>query len=327
MRARPALPASRLRATCGALLLGAFAAACSEERRPAAPVPGVRPAPVRPVPPAPRPAGRGVPEGDSAAVAAAGAFLAAPAIAEGCGPYRLVTDAGDSLLATLRAICAGPVARFEEEYAARLGVRPAHPPRGTLVVFAERRRFRAYVAAHVDLPQGYAAFSLAPKGLVVLPAGDLPPDEVARTLAHELAHLAHRRTFGVDLEPWLSEGLADAVGESASLRGFAPLAGIVGVEGLRDRLLGGYASGNAGTLARLVTLGRDRFDRGAVSYDYEQAALVVRFLLLDPELAPDFRRWLGRRARRGAAAPAFPPPGGPGWEEIEERFRGWLAAR
>jgi hypothetical protein len=328
MKLRLTAPTPRLRASGGALLLLAgFAAACGEERRPAEPAPVARPAPVRPSTPAPRSAGRAVPAGDSAAVAAAHDFLAPPVRTEPCGPYRLMTDADAPLLETLRALCAAPVSGFEEAYAARLGVRPAHPPRGTLVVFADRRRFRRYVAAHVDLPQGYAAFSLAPKGLVVLPGGDLPPEEIARTLVHELAHLAHRRTFGVDLEPWLSEGLADAVGDSASPGGFAPLAGFVGVEGLRERLLGGYASGHAGTLERLVTLGRDRFDRGAVAHDYEQAALVVRFLLLDPELVPAFRAWLAGRARPGAGGAAFPPQDGPGWGEIEGRFRGWLAAR
>jgi len=266
-----------------------------------------------------------VPPGEPAAVGPARAALGAPQTAEDCGPYRLVTDAGGPLLAAVRALCAGPIARFEAEYRARLGVAASHPPRGTLVLFADRRRFRAYVAADGELPRGYAGFSLAAAGLVALPVGDLPADEVARTLTHELAHLAHRRTFGVDLEPWLSEGLADAVGDSADRNGFVPLAGFSGVEGLRERLRGGYASGAAGTIERLVALDRARFDRGTVSYDYDQAALFVRFLLLDPEVAPRFRAWLAARTRRGATgAPAPPAAFELDFGRLETRFRAWL---
>ncbi len=258
-------------------------------------------------------------------MAAARAFLGAPVLAEGCGPYALVTDADGSRLEALRRICAGPVARLDAEYRERLGVPLHHPARGTLVAFAERRRFRAYVAADGELPQGYAGFSLASSGLVVLPVGDIPPPEIARTVAHELAHLAHRRAFGVELAPWLSEGLADVVGDCAREQGFAPLAGFGGVEGLRRRLLGAYATGRAGSLERLAGLGRDRFDRDAVSWDYDQAALAVRFLLLDARLAPRFRAWLAGRTWRGPQ-PAAPMPEALGvdWPELERRFRAWL---
>jgi len=268
-----------------------------------------------------------VPEGDEPGLAEARSFLATPARSEACGPYRLVTDADDRLLSTLRAICAEPVASFEATYLERLGVAPSHPPRGTLVLFADPRRFRAYVAARADLPQGYAGFSLATRGLVVLPAAGLPADEIARTLVHELAHLAHRRAFGADLDRWLAEGLADAVSDTAHAGGQKPLAGFTGVEGLRIRLLGGYAAGRTRPLRELAALPDGEFDRGRISHDYEQSALLVRFLLLDPELGPLFRGWLAARARQGRSADArFPPDRESDWDEIDRRFRRWLGA-
>ncbi len=329
MRARP------LRRETGGLRGLALVAAVLAPLAGCQQAPGERPAAARPAPArgtpvlrvSPEPAGRAVPEGEPWAVGPARDALAAPLRVENCGPYRLVTDAGGEFLETLRALCAAPVAGFEAEYRARLGVEPSHPPRGTLVLFADRQRFRAYLAADGELPRGYAGFSLATAGLVALPVGDLPADEVARTLTHELAHLAHRRTFGVELEPWLSEGLADAVGDSAHQSGFAPLAGFSGVEGLRERLRGGYASGGAGTIERLVALDRARFDRGTVSYDYDQAALFVRFLLLDPELSPRFRAWLAARTRRGATgAAALPGAFGVDAGGLDARFRSWVGA-
>ncbi|KAB2967660.1 MAG: hypothetical protein F9K18_03970 [Thermoanaerobaculia bacterium] len=268
-----------------------------------------------------------MPVGEPRLVTAARDHLAEPVRSEACGPYRLLTDAEGDLLDSLRALCAAPVAGFEREYRARLGVPLHHPPRGTLVLFADRRRFRTYVEADGELPQGYAGFSLAAAGLVALPAGDLFADDVARTLAHELAHLAHRRAFGVEPEPWLAEGLADAVGDSARAEGFAPLAGFAGVEGLRERLLGGYASGRAGSLERLAGLDRDRFDRGRVSYDYDQSALLVRFLLLDTGLAPRFRAWLAARTWL-KSTPVVPVTEALGIRlpELERRFRAWLGA-
>ncbi|HSM52225.1 MAG TPA: hypothetical protein VLA75_12565 [Thermoanaerobaculia bacterium] len=268
-----------------------------------------------------------MPAGEPEAVAAARTALGLPVVEEACGPYRLVTDATGVQLGRIRALCSGPVAALEGEYRARLGIAPAHPPAGTLVLFAERPRYRRYAAADPALPQVYAGFSLAADGLVALPVGDLSIDEVTRTLIHELAHLAHRRAFGLQLEPWLSEGLSDAFGYSAGPEGFAPLAGFTGLEGLRARLLGGYALGRAGSVERLVGLSRDQFDRGPVSYDYDQSALFVRFLLLDPELSSRFRAWLAARTGRGEVPPVpLPEALGVDLDELERRFRQWMGA-
>lgn len=273
----------------------------------------------------PPPAGRAVSPGDPRAVAAAQAFLRDPVQREACGPYALITESAAARRAEWVSLCAAIAEPFEAEYTRRLGVPLHHPPAGTIVLFSERSRFRAYAASDPALPGGYAGFSLAAWGLVALPVGDIAAEEIARTLAHELAHLAHRRAFGVELPPWLAEGLADAVGDSAGPAGFAPFEGFAGVEGIRRRLLLGYRAGQAESLERLVSLDRDRFDRGTVSYDYEQSALFVRFLLLDGGYGPSFRQWLVTQTyRRGEPAPDLPAALGSNWPELERRFRDWL---
>jgi hypothetical protein len=74
-----------------------------------------------------------------------------------------------------------------------------------------------------------------------------------------------------------------------------------------------------------LALDRERFDRAHPGYDYEQSALVVRFLPLDRERAPRFRGWLSEWAARGAPGiPALDAGLGRSWGEIEDRFGAWL---
>ena len=229
----------RSRPDLRAVALLAALSACGCDGRPGIPPPAAPPAapsaaaPVRP----PLPAGRVVPDGEPEAVAELERFLRPPARRRPCGPYRLLSDLSPARLVGIERFCATLAGTFEEEVAARLGVAPAHPPRGTIVLFASRRRYRDAVTSTSDLPQGYAAWSDARSGTVALPAGDVADDELAATLAHELAHLAERRLFGFPRPRWLSEGLADAIGDSATSAGFRKLEGFVGVEAQRRRWL------------------------------------------------------------------------------------------
>jgi hypothetical protein len=270
-----------------------------------------------------------VPAGDPQSLARLDRFLAPPIHARSCGAYDLRSDLDGAALASAAATCSTIAGALEVEIGSRFGLRPAHPPRGTIVLFASRRRFRESVAAAGDLPQGYAGWSEARLGVVALPAGDLEADELARTLAHELAHLAERRLFGFPRPRWLSEGLADALSDSASARGFAPLAGFDGAEAARTRWVARVASstaghGDTGPLERLVGLEWDQFDAGAPSLDYELAALFVRFLLLDPELAPRFRAWLHAQTVQQRSTESLPSALATGWPSLERRFASWI---
>ena len=308
----------------------ALAAAGCEKRSHAGPpaAPGALQAAAEPVPVrSPLRAGRAVPDGESTAVAGLERFLAPPARRGACGPYRLLSDLPPARLVGIAGLCGELAAALEAEVTARFAIVPAHPPRGTIVLFASRRRYRDAVAASGDLPQGYAAWSDSRAGIVALMAGDISDEELARTLAHELAHLAERRLFGFPRPRWLAEGLADAIGDSAQPGGFRKLEGFVGVEAQRRRWLDA-GRGRAGAVERLVVGGGgpEPFDHGPASLDYELSALFVRFLLLDPELAPRFRAWLGDQTQQRATIPALVPALGIDVATLERRFEAWVTA-
>lgn len=311
----------RARRVLRAVALAAVLAAVGCRERPRAQPPPA-PAAAEVVRPS-LPAGRAVPAGDPEIVAGLEGFLLAPARRRPCGPYRLLSDLPPSRFAEVEALCGALAAALEEEAAARFAVVPAHPPRGTIVLFASRRRYRAAVAAVGDLPQGYAAWSDARAGIIAVAAGDVADEELARTLAHELTHLAERRLFGFPRPRWLAEGLADAIGDRATPAGFRKLAGFVGVEAQRRRWLDA-GRGRAGALEQLVAGGSETFDQGPASLDYELSALLVRFLLLDPELAPRFRAWLGDQTVQRPTIPALLPALGIDAPTLERRFEAWV---
>ena len=77
---------------------------------------------------------------------------------------------------------------------------------------------------------------------MVLYLGEQDLDDFAVTLVHELTHLVSWRAVGGPLPRWLSEGLADGLGESATSQGIEPLNGIVGLEAEVQRLASGGGS-------------------------------------------------------------------------------------
>ncbi len=205
----------------------------------------------------------------------------------------------------------------------RYGIRPRGTPAAAIVLFARADSFRAF-AREGGVPVGYAGYALAARGLAVFHAGDRI-DSFVTTLVHELTHLVNRRALGVNLPPWLAEGLADGVGDTATPDGFEPLDGITGLEALARRLQQAQASGQAGDLERLVALPRGEFDRGVVSHDYEQSALLVRFLLDDQPLASGFRRFLSDFAGGATYDPQrLAEALGADWADLDRRFGQWL---
>ncbi len=238
-----------------------------------------------------------------------------------CGPYGLTTDSSDS---RLLAACETIGATLDGVYAARFGVRPSGPPAEGIVLFRELSTYRAYVSRDGRLAAGYAGFASDFDGLVVLHAGSGRKSAIT-TLAHELTHLVHRRALGTNLPPWLSEGLADAIGDGATEEGIGPLVGLSGVESQAERLRGALSRGWTRPLAELAGLPRSGFDRGVRSFDYEQSALLVRHLLLDPSLAPRFKAYLADLAKgerydpeRLRAALEI------SWSGLEAGFESWL---
>lgn len=258
---------------------------------------------------------------DAAAVAAARASMTGGGRVEVCGPYTLYTDeeAGEIV-----AACQVLGATLDATFAQRYGVVPVGAPSAAILLFATTASYRAFAEHDGAVRGAYAGYASTARGFVALHAGDQPVAVLA-TLTHELTHLVSRRTFGRDLPPWLSEGLADGIGDTVSTSGFGALAGFRGAEGQVERLRGGYRIGQAMSLQRLAALERGDFDRATVSYDYEQSALLVRYLLGTETLAPRFRAFLQDLAGgEPYTAEALRQALALSWTELDHGFREWL---
>ena len=221
---------------------------------------------------------------------------------EKCGPYLLLTDVVDRRLLTACAVLAR---RLDALYEERYGLDPTGDPEEAIFLFARSRSFRAFAEHDGRLPVGYAGYSNAARGFMALYVGDQPEGVVFTTLAHELTHLVNRRALGPNLPPWLSEGLADGLGDTATGEGYLPLEGVRGSEPQARRLLSALENEQMGGIGRLVRLDRSGFDRDVPSFDYEQSALFVRYLLSDEELAPRFRQFLRQLTQESYEAESF----------------------
>jgi len=227
----------------------------------------------------------------AADLTAARTFLSAGGQLLSCGPYSLLTDVDDR---PLIAACQRLADPLDATYEQRYGVRPIGQPAETVLLFRRLADFRAFNASGAagGAASGYAGHAIPSRGLVVLHAETGSRQATLRTLLHELTHLLNRRAVGTELPRWLAEGLADGIGDTATADGLLPLVAVRGAAGEACRLQLGYRSGQAEPVSRLLTLESAAFDRGAVSYDYEQSAFLVRFLLAKPDLAAPFRHLL-----------------------------------
>ncbi|MDY7092848.1 MAG: hypothetical protein SX243_07745 [Acidobacteriota bacterium] len=241
-----------------------------------------------------------------------------------CGPYLLLTDVEDpQLVRSCKSLASSLDRVYEERYG--LDLDGAWAPEGALVIFARRGAFRELARQEGGPRVGYAGYSSGSQSVVVLTAEGAQQAELLRTLTHELTHLVNRRTLGSGLPRWLSEGLADGVGDSAVAGGWLALEGLAGVEGPARRLYLAYGEAMVPSLERLLSLQRGDFDRGTVSFDYEQSALFVRYLLHDDALAAGFRAYLQRLAAgEEYDAEALRESLGRSWGELDRGLEAWL---
>lgn len=239
-----------------------------------------------------------------------------------CGPYAIYTDVSDE---ELLATCTRLAPALDATYTGRFGVAPVGQPAEAIFLFSTLDQYRDFVRAQTQMPSGYAAHSDAARGYLALYTGERSRQEVIETLIHELAHLITRRALGGNLPPWLSEGLANGLGDTATADELHPIEGANGAEAEASRLLLGYEAGQVPSLARLLQKDSAEFDSGTLSYDYEQSAFLVRLLLSDPELTSRFRTFLRALAAGSVYTPElFYDHLGLGAAELDRRLEAWL---
>jgi hypothetical protein len=200
--------------------------------------------------------------------------------------YTEVADEG--ALATCELL----TSNLDPTYHRRYGVTPLGRPAEAIFLFSTLGQYQSFVQQQTQMPIGYAAHADTGRGYLALYTGDHSRQDFVETLIHELTHLINRRALGGNLPPWLSEGLADGIGDTATLDGLQPIDGANGAEAQASRLEMGYDTGQVPSISQLLEKDSSNFDSGTISYDYEQSAFLVRFLLTDPDLSPRFQAFL-----------------------------------
>ena len=239
-----------------------------------------------------------------------------------CGPYRLLTNVADIALLTA---CDRLGAELDPVYATRYGITPMGHARETILLFGHLRELRAFVAENGGAGTGYGAFAEPAEGYLAMHA-EGEHRATLQTLVHELSHLVHWRAVG-DLPRWLSEGLADGLGDTATAQGILSASGIAGAEAQARRLRQARRDGRAPSIETVASQSDAAFDRGTVSFDYETSALFVRYLLSDPNRARALRAFLREIADGKQADPErLRGQLGAPWSAIEQTFDQWLVS-
>jgi hypothetical protein len=252
------------------------------------------------------------------------------------GPVTLITDhVAPRLWKSLERLAQHVPKLFSRHYGL-----PANLESGVAVVlYSTQKDYRAFeLASGVDSGElsGYAS-----PGLVALYAGGKSRRQIEATFTHELTHQLLFNALGLDLPPWLAEGLAESMTFAATDRGGT----------LAFRRLGSRRSGVAGrlqltgpfsvlddlgeairreqlpTFEELRRVPREEFaDAGRGQILYALSAFWVHYLSTsEGDLRDRFLEYLANIASAPGALRDNPASVlGDEQEAIEEGFRTWL---
>ncbi|MEJ2084064.1 MAG: hypothetical protein P8Y44_00095 [Acidobacteriota bacterium] len=267
------------------------------------------------------------------------ARMAVPIDVLECGPYPVVTDAPEL---DWLAGCSSLAVELEEIFASRYGLRPVSLAAETILVFDSGERYRAFRDEERVPFESHVAHAFPSRGYIAILQGERSSEDLVSSLLHELTHLVTRRSLGPALPAWLSEGLADDVGQSA-IDGFYRISpGEVGGEtwqlGAQTLRSGGIASlvqlqtvdqlQALPRLSEVVRLDEEEFyDAEKVQLHYALSSFWIRYLLSEPDgvLARGFRSYLQAIAAGTPMAPSLLSDSlGTDLDELESGFRDWI---
>jgi hypothetical protein len=252
------------------------------------------------------------------------------------GAYPLFTDVNDPALTIVLDRAARGV---DEAYTSRYGLSLVGEPAETVVMFRRRADYDAYLArtGGPAAETGHVA-----GGVVALYREGRLIEDVRATLVHELVHVLGRRGLGPALPPWLDEGMADDLAESAFGEGGRPVPGTLSDPALLSpgfvEIHGGHASLEmlrrqiAGPglvpLAELTSLGEEEFlARQPRGITYAESSFFIRYLLAS-EHAPSFRAFLRAVASGQPPSPeALVDKLGMSWSDLDDGLVAYVAAQ
>lgn len=227
-------------------------------------------------------------EPDRALLERATELLGADAGEGRLGPWPLLTDLADrGLLARLDRLAGS----LPEAYAERVELELLDQAREQVVLFADPVAYLRFAASDPQL-LGVEIAGHFGRGLVALPVGERPLDEIESTLLHELTHTLVRRSIGPALPPWLAEGLAEhfAHGEIDAEGRLDPdrRRRIVeqhgqetrwrGDQAARRRVARRFGDGRGPSVAELLELDPDAFRQPPAADRYALATILVGHL-------------------------------------------------
>ena len=256
-----------------------------------------------------------------------------------CGDYRLVTD---SIVAGWLALCPELVADLERVYVERYALESVSAPAETIIFFSRREAYESFRDQEEIDFESPVAHSYPSRGYIALFEADRSQAQVVSSLVHELTHLLNRRSLGPALPPWIAEGMADDLAESATdaLGRVSPgeLGGEARTLSSWTLRTGGVASlirlqtldqlGTLPTLSELIDYEPEEFYSADQSQNnYALSSFWIRYLLAEPESerARRFRRYLGSiAAGQPISETLLTDHLGEGPAGLEEGFRVWL---
>ncbi len=202
---------------------------------------------------------------------------------------------------------------FEQQAGANVGSSP--PVR--VIVFASGREYQPY-----RLRSTADAYYVRSGSQDYIVMGTDDPLEFGLA-AHEYAHLA-LRAWNIQLPPWLNEGVAEFF---ATLRVREHSTALGGAQPGRVQTLENHAWMPVADVLSVTEESRGHEERSAANLFYSESWALTQMLLLSPDYAPGFKKFVAMVRSGSSGLEAFQATYGKSEGEITRDLHVWLAKR